>query len=254
MHKRAVAAFVALGALGAAGCDKSAMRSAAVDSFCAQWAAAFCHKIWQCPTAHGPSPLGGSSEAACTDGWARSCSDLAGQTGAVSCAGATQIDPAARDLCLNQINDPSCDDFNAAAYSNDCDQVCVTASGAGGMTGDGAGGTTGGGAGGMEGGGGSGGPVPNSDPVAFCQNSNRVACSRAFECTPADQRDSLFTFVFGNSVEECQGLLAAVCGGETCTNFTSDTADACLSAQQATSCDDVLAGMVPPVCFDLGCN
>jgi len=245
MHRRAVALFVALGALAAVGCDGSAVKSTptTADSFCALWAAAFCQKIWQCPPADGPSAMAGPSQPACTDSWTKSCTDpaTAGQAGGVSCTGAMRVDPATRDLCLRQLNDPSCDDFNAPTYSNSCAQVCVTASGTGGMEGGG-------------GLGGSNGPIPNSDPVAFCQNGNRLACSRAFECTPADQRDNLFTFVFGTSVEDCQNRLAAVCGGETCTNFTSDTADACLSAEQAATCDDVLAGITPMVCSDLGCN
>jgi len=260
MLKRGVVGSVTLLALGAATCGG---KSAGVgDSFCQDWAAAFCHKIWQCPPADGPSPLAGPSESVCTEGFTKSCTDPPppGQTNDISCVGATHVNTVARDLCLSQINDATCDAFNSPTYFNNCDQVCVgAASGLGGMSGGGVGGMNGGGVGGMNGGGtgGSGGGfIPNTDVVAFCKNTARAQCNLLFQCTSAANRNADFVAQYGSTSAECATKVATAvsCPTATCTAFTTSGADMCITDQAAESCLDLLGSSPPPAsCTNLGC-
>src|SRR5207247_2211772 len=88
------------------------------DQFCHDWAAASCHRIWLCPDPFGPS------EAACTQGFTKLCTDPqpAGQTSDVSCVGATHVNEAAKSLCLSEINAETCDDLNSGNVVTVCDQ------------------------------------------------------------------------------------------------------------------------------------
>jgi hypothetical protein len=147
----AVASYLTFLSLAAPACGGGG--GGAGSQFCNEWAAAFCHRVWACTADPSSNPFAGPSEGECAKGYAMLCSQppTADQTFDVNCSGGKHVNEAAKTLCLNELNNVSCDDFNASTYHDDCDQVCT----AGGGVGSGGSGGTGGmgGTGGTSGGG-----------------------------------------------------------------------------------------------------
>jgi hypothetical protein len=243
--------------------------------FCQSWAAAFCHKIYQCPTAD-PNPLAGTSEANCTAGWRQTCTSKppAGETFDVNCSAGQSINQAAKTSCLNSLASATCDQFNDPTYTDACDQVCPqsadTDGGTAGATGGAAGaiggtagaigGTAGaiGGTAGAIGGtagaiGGTGGAVgtASADVTTFCHQTDDQLCDQVFTCIPVADRDDSFTAAFGATVADCKGTIVAsdcATAAAQCPNYDQTFATACLQKTAAETCDDVLAGNSPAEC------
>ncbi len=96
--------------------------------FCKDFAATFCHKIYQCPPPEGlEGGLAGTSEADCTNGWNQICADPppSGTTVDINCSGGKHVNQAAKTLCLEQITSATCDAFDDPNFYTNCDQVCV---------------------------------------------------------------------------------------------------------------------------------
>jgi collagen type I alpha len=236
--------------------------------FCHSWATAFCHRIYQCPPADGPSPLAGTSEANCTEGWTAACANPppSGESFDINCSGGETVNAAAKTSCLNTLTTVSCAQFNGPDYTDTCAQVCPqsTTDGGGAGTGGetGTGGTVGAGTAGTGDTGGSGpagtsgaagagaagasgaagaivtgaggaggaGATASADVMTACQQFESVACDQAFACfAPADQ-DSTFTAEFGATLADCKTtVVAAAC---------ADAATTCGTYSQAlaTAC------------------
>ena len=218
--------------------------------FCKDFAATFCHKIYQCPPPEGLGGLAGSSEADCTNGWTHICADPppSGTTVDVNCSGGKHVNQAAKTLCLEQITSATCDAFNDPTFYTNCDQVCVDSSptGVGGTTG-----SAGSGGGGTGGGGTSGTNLPTA--MAFCQTGAGIDCDRAFECVDPSLRDASFTSAFGSTITECKTTKAPDCSAATaatnCPTYSQVFGEACLMKYATESCDTWLAGYLPPECI-----
>ncbi len=250
--------------------------------FCQSWAAAQCHKIYQCPTAD-PNPLAGTSESNCTAGWTQLCTNKppAGETFDVNCSAGQSINEAAKTSCLNSLTSATCDQFNDPTHTDVCDQVCPQSTdadggtagatgGSAGATGGSAGATGGsagatGGSAGATGGsagatGGSAGATGGSagatgtasaDVTTSCQQLDTVLCDQAFTCIPVADRDDTFTGTFGTTIAECKGaMVTADCAtvATDCVGYDQTFANACLQKTAAETCDDVLAGNPPAEC------
>lgn len=173
----------------------------------------------------GDDFLGGPSQAECTAGWAKTCSDVppAGVTFDVNCSGAAHVNTAAKTMCLDELSTITCDDFSAPTYVSVCNQVCSAGAGNGGH-------------------GGAGGAGAPTDAMTFCAALWRKECQLVFDCFPADQRDESFTAAFGATLSECQGSKTTqTCTGVTCTPAYDPVAgNTCLAIFSAYACPDLL--------------
>jgi hypothetical protein len=235
--------------------------------FCQSWAAAFCHKIYQCPTTD-PNPLAGTSEANCTAGWTQVCTNKppAGETFDINCSAGQTINQAAKTSCLNSLASATCDQFDDPGYTDVCDQVCPQSadtdggsagatSGTAGATGGTAGatggtagatgstaGTTGGTAGAVGGTAGAG-ATASADVTTFCHQTDDQSCDKIFACVPAADRDADFTAAFGATPADCKSTVEAgdcVDAPAQCPNYDQSSATVCLQKTAAQTCADFL--------------
>ena len=219
--------------------------------FCKDFAATFCHKIYQCPPPEGlAGGLAGTSEADCTNGWTHICADPppAGTTVDVNCSGGKHVNQAAKTLCFEQITSATCEAFNDPTFYTNCDQVCVDSSptGAGGTTG-----SAGSGGGGTGGGGGGTSGTGVSTVLAFCQTGHGVDCDKAFECTDTTMRDAAFVAQYGSTITECKAKPpdCSTATSANCPNYSQVFAEACLMKYATEDCDTLALYGLPPECL-----
>jgi hypothetical protein len=88
-------------------------------------------------------------------------------------------------------------------------------------------------------------------PTDFCDQLARTMCERLYGCSSGSALD-LVKAKYGDTVDQCvafeQGELA--CANTTCStgSFSSDSANSCLTALNAETCEGIAGGDAPTIC------
>jgi hypothetical protein len=88
-----------------------------------------------------------------------------------------------------------------------------------------------------------------STPTDYCNRLAATLCSRLYSCATGSALD-LIKAKYGDTVDQCttfeRGDLN--CSNATCDEFSGASAQSCLDAYNAETCDNISAGTVPSVC------
>jgi hypothetical protein len=92
-----------------------------------------------------------------------------------------------------------------------------------------------------------------ANPTEFCQQTDSIACDKAFECVPASERDQDFTNTFGASAADCKTKIQDDCAGSTCSTYNSSAAETCVNKLGPLTCADFADQSFPAEC-DAACS